>query len=136
MIRKHLEHKHINLLHTGFRFALVGLATVGVYFAVLALLQPVIPQIVILSATAYIVSALFNYILQARVTFGAHFSDTGTVARYITLHMICLTVNSSFMFLFVAVFGINIFLAQCFVTGIVACTSFTLSYLWVYKRRA
>lgn len=121
-----------DLLWTGTKFGLVGGVTVGVYFAVLALARPVIPNVVALSLLAYVVSAVFNFAAQARVTFGAR-PDGIRLRRYILMHLLCMGLNSGLLYLLVERAGLGLYGAQLLVTGVIAVTSFGLSRAWVYR---
>ncbi len=119
----------------GVKFGLVGLVTVGVYFVFLALLQPFVPSVVILTGAAYVLSAVFNYIVQSRVTFRSKAFNGKAILRYLTMHGLCMALNSSLMHLLVDVWNRNLYLSQLAVTSVVAVTSFAVSYLWVYQDR-
>lgn len=121
------------LFRTAVRFGLVGIATVGVYFAVLAALHPVLKNIVYLSASAYAISAVFNYIVQSQVTFGVSFADGRAVIRYLAMHGGLMGLNSVLMYLLVTVLELWLYGAQLLVTCIVAISSFAISHAWVYR---
>ena len=121
-----------DLFWTGTKFGLVGVVTVGVYFAVLALARPVVPGVVALSLLAYVVSAVFNFAAQASFTFGAR-PDGTRLKRYIAMHILCMGLNSGLMYLLVERAGLGLYGAQLLVTGVVAVTSFLLSRAWVYR---
>ena len=120
------------LLWTGTKFGAVGLTTVGLYFVVLALARPFIANIVVLSLTAYVASAVFNFAAQARVTFGS--TPTGArLVRYILMHLLCMAMNATLIHTLVERIGMGFYPAQLLVTVIIAGTSFILSHLWVYR---
>lgn len=133
MQSKTLSQKYLRLLWTITKFGLVGLSSVAVYFVLLALLRPVIPSTILLTATAYVGSAVFNFIFQSRVTFKTNDYSKSTLLKYIIMHIICMGINSSVMYLMVDITQINIWISQIFTTSIVAGVSFILSYRWVYK---
>lgn len=121
-----------DLLWTGTKFGLVGLTTVGIYFAVLALARPMVQGVVALSLLAYTVSAVFNFAVQAHVTFGTR-PDGAKLRRYILMHLLCMGMNSGLMHLLVDRAGLGLYGAQVLVTGVIAATSFLLSRFWVYR---
>ena len=121
-----------DLVWTGTKFGAVGLTTVAIYFVVLALARPFVPNIVILSLLAYVVSAVFNFAAQARVTFGAALTGT-RLRRYIQMHLLGMALNATLIYTLVEMIGLGFYPAQILVTVIVAGTSFVLSRLWVYK---
>ncbi|SFU12662.1 GtrA family protein [Sedimentitalea nanhaiensis] len=121
-----------DLLWTGTKFGLVGLTTVGLYFIVLALARPFIANVVILSLFAYVASAAFNFVAQARVTFGS--TPTGTrLVRYILMHLLCMGMNATLIYTLIERMDMGFYPAQILVTVIIAGTSFVLSRLWVYR---
>ena len=115
------------------KFGLVGLGSIGVYLLALVLLRPWISNIAWLTAACYLISAVFNYVLQRGFTFRASAPRSGSWLRYIGQHAICLSLNSGLMVLLVERLGFALIPSQLVVTVIVAGTSFALSYLWVYK---
>ena len=120
------------LLWTGTKFGAVGLTTVGLYFVVLALARPFIANVVVLSLTAYVASAVFNFAAQATVTFGS--TPTGArLVRYILMHLLCMAMNAVLIYILVERLGVGFYFAQVLLTVIIAGTSFTLSHLWVYR---
>ncbi len=120
------------LFWTGARFGVVGLTTVGLYFAVLALADPFIANVVVLSLLAYVLSAVFNFVAQARFTFGS--TPTGNrLLRYILMHLLCMAMNATLIHTLVVRMGMGFYLAQVLVTIVIAGTSFVLSRLWVYR---
>ncbi len=122
-----------SLMGLAFRFGVVGLGSVGVYFIALILLRPVIDSTIWLTAAAYIISAVFNFILQNFFTFRASGVHLGKVLKYIGMHGICMTINSGLMYVFVDLAEQNLYLSQIVTTGIVAVVSFLISYSYVYK---
>lgn len=121
------------IFKTGLRFGGVGIATIIVYFCVMALLDTVLENVVYLSTAAYVISAVFNYSLQSQLTFGSSIADSGAVLRYLVMHGGLMGLNSALMYLLVAVLGFWLYGAQMIATCVVAMTSFGLSYLWVYR---
>lgn len=115
------------------RFGLVGLGSVGVYFIALFLLHPVIDNTITLTGTAYVISAIFNFILQNFFTFRAEKIHSGKVVKYILMHGLCMVINSTVMYLLVDQAGQNLYVSQAITTAIVAAVSFALSSLYVYK---
>ena len=118
---------------TGVRFGVVGLGSIGVYFAFLFVLRPVVPETVTLTALCYVLSTVFNYLLQSTFTFGAKASRLGSMLRYIAMHGFCIFINSGLMYVLVDLLGHPLYLIQLGVTCIVAAVSFLMSYVWVYR---
>lgn len=124
-----------HLVSLGTRFAIVGLGSVAVYFAFLYVLAPLIANTVVLTGFCYASSAVFNYALQSSFTFRSRAISARAASRYMAMHGLCMGLNSVLMHALVDRLGASLFLAQAGVTGIVAMTSFLLSYLWVYPGR-
>ncbi|MBK0329370.1 GtrA family protein [Rhodobacteraceae bacterium F11138] len=120
------------LIWTSAKFGLVGLSTVGLYFVVLALARPFIANVVALSLFAYVASAAFNFVAQARFTFGS--TPTGArLTRYILMHLLCMGMNAVLIHTLIERMGTEFYTAQILVTVIIAGTSFVLSRVWVYR---
>ena len=120
------------LVRLGAKFGVVGLSSVGVYFAALYVLDPRIPSTLALTAICYLLSAIYNYLLQSRFTFQVRTSPRAA-SRYAAMHALCLALNSTLMLALVDLGGAGLFPAQVLATGIVAAVSFTLSSQWVYR---
>lgn len=121
-----------DLVWTGAKFGAVGLVTVGIYFLVLVLARPFVENVVLVSLLAYVVSAVFNFVAQAKFTFGSTPSGTRLV-RYILMHLFCMALNAVLIHLLVERIGFGFYRSQVLLTFIVAGTSFVLSRLWVYR---
>jgi putative flippase GtrA len=117
------------------KFSLVGAGSVLVYAGVLIALRPLIVSTVALTATSYVVSAIFNYVLQSAFTFRTQAADLRPTLRYLLMQAVCMGINSTVMYILVDGFGHHIAYAQLTTTALVAGTSFVLSYLWVYDQR-
>lgn len=128
-----LAQKLGGLFWQAFRFGLVGLGSVGVYFAALYVLRPFIDGTIVLTGTAYLISAVFNFILQNSFTFRSRTVHSGKVLKYVAMHGLCMTINSCMMYLLVDLAALNLYVAQLITTTIVAVVSFGLSARYVYK---
>lgn len=116
------------------KFGVVGLTSVGIYFAFLVALRPLIMAPAALAAVCYALSAVANYVLQSRITFGRRdVARTGAIMRYAAMHGLCMAINSAIMHGLVSELGQNLYLSQIAATGVVAIVSFALSALWVYR---
>ncbi|WP_157994794.1 GtrA family protein [Paracoccus tegillarcae] len=124
------------LFWLAFRFGLVGLGSVGVYFIALYLLRPLLDSTIALTAAAYVISAVFNFILQNFFTFRGGAVHSAKVVKYMLMHILCMTINSSAMYLLVDIAGQKLYLSQLITTGIVAIVSFVLSSRYVYRDRS
>ncbi|MBO9436775.1 GtrA family protein [Ruegeria sp. R13_0] len=115
------------------KFGLVGVSSVAMYFALLAVMRSVIQDIALLAGAAYLGSAVWNYTLQSRLTFSSVPGDRWSMFRYVVMHVICMAVNSTMMYTLVVNVNVNLWLSQSVTTICIASLSFTLSYLWVYR---
>ena len=122
-----------NLIWLIARFGVVGVGSVGVYFAALYLLRPTIEDTIFLTATAYLISTVFNFLLQNFFTFRSQTVHARKLLKYGLMHALCLSLNSTTMFLLVDLAGQNLYLAQLLTTGLVTVVSFFLSSRYVYK---
>lgn len=117
------------------KFGLVGAASAGVYFLCLFLLRPFAQTTILLTAACYVISAVFNFLAQSSFTFGVKGAQHARMLRFVTMHGVCLTLNSALMHLAVEVLGQGLFLSQIAVSVIVALVSFAMSAGWVFQRR-
>ncbi len=115
------------------KFGMVGIASSGVYFLCLFLLRPVVTSTIALTATSYVVSAVFNFLAQSSFTFRVNASQS-SLARFVAMHGMCLVTNSALMHLAVDVLGQGLFLSQVAVSLFVAMLSFLLASLWVFRQ--
>jgi len=122
-----------SLVALAFRFGVVGLGSVSIYFIALYILRPLIDSTIGLTAAAYVISAVFNFTLQNFFTFRAQGVHIGKVIKYLAMHGICLTINSGLMYIFVDLAGQNLYLSQLVTTSLVTVVSFLMSYNFVYK---
>ncbi|MFV0299850.1 MAG: GtrA family protein [Paracoccus sp. (in: a-proteobacteria)] len=121
------------LMVTAVKFGLVGVLTLAIYALLLALVRPMVSMASVAAATAYIGSAVFNYVLQSRFTFRSTQSDRVAIGRYALMHLFCMGLNSAGMFLLVDRMGLGLWGSQVAVTLVVVATSFVLSSAWVYR---
>jgi putative flippase GtrA len=121
------------------RFALVGLASTGLYFVLLALLDGVIGAVWLLAAVCYAASMGANWLVQGRFTFqgagqggGRGGSLARSLRRHVIMHLAALGANSAAMAALVDGLGLPLFGAQVLVTGVLAVTTFVVSKRWVF----
>ncbi len=121
------------LLNRATKFGLVGLITVSVYFVILAVFRHIVSSVFLLSALAYVGSSAFNFMAHSKYTFGVNFANVRIFGRYVVMHMVCMLLNSAFMFGLVEIANNELYQSQIFVTIIIAATSFLLSHYWIYR---
>ncbi|WP_134726654.1 GtrA family protein [Paracoccus luteus] len=125
--------KTINLMQAA-RFGLVGLSSTGVYFLLLFLLQGKIGNLPLLTACCYVLSMIYNFLLQGWFTFGAGRPGKATAARFVAMHLGALAFNSAAMTALVEGLGVPLFPAQVATTGVIAVSTYLVSRHWVYPR--
>lgn len=114
------------------RFALVGLSSTGLYFALLWGLRGAIGSVPVLAAVCYAISMVYNYVLQSWFTFRAGRPTGRSVLRFVAMHLGAMALNSALMAGLVEGIGAPLFAAQVVVTGIVSVLVFLVSKHWVY----
>ena len=114
------------------RFIFTGVASTGVYFALLILLQPVIPATLWLTALCYSIAMCLNFLAQGLFTFRTQRLSRKHLGRYIVMQGSALAMNSLTMALLVDVLNVPLLLAQVFVTGIITIAVYLLSRTWVF----
>ena len=115
------------------RFVLIGLSSTGLYFALLIIFEPLIPTIMLLAAVCYAISMAFNFLAQALFTFQVQRLSRQQLMRYSIMHGFALSLNSISMSALVNALGIQLLIAQIFVTSFITIMTFALSKTWVYK---
>lgn len=115
------------------RFAAVGGSSVVVYFIALALLRNLIDATVPLTFICYLLSAVYNFILQSRFTFKARDIGGGTILRFAVMHVSAMVANSAAMYVLVDIFLLPLYGAQFLVTACITVAVFSASKIWVFR---
>jgi putative flippase GtrA len=114
-----------------FRFGIVGLMSVGIYmmlfFAIARLVPPVLASLI-----AYILSMLVNFVLQSRFSFQQKRLSGHSAVRFILMHMLCMGLNSSLLWLATGPLGQPAMISQTVIVVFVAGLSYLISRFWVY----
>jgi putative flippase GtrA len=113
------------------RFALVGLASTGLYFGLLVALAGAIGRVWLLTMLCYAASMAFNYLAQARYTFRAGAASATRLRRYALMHAAAMALNSAAMTALAAL-GWPLLVAQVLVTGALTLGTFLTSRHWVF----
>ncbi len=114
------------------RFGLIGVASTGIYFALLVLLRPAITSTILLTALCYGMAMIFNFLAQGLFTFRAK-KLTGTqLVRYVIMQGTALIINSGAMFVGVDKWGLALIPTQLLVTACVTTGTYLASKNWVY----
>lgn len=115
------------------RFAIMGLASTGLYFALLLALQPAIASVTLLTAVCYALSMAANFVAQGMFTFQVKRLSGRQLRRYLMMHGAALLMNSAAMGFLVNSLNLPLILSQIFVTGCITVFTFTVSKTWVYR---
>jgi len=115
-----------------FRFALVGLSSTALYFALLWALRDVIGSVLLLTAVCYLVSMVYNFVLQSAFTFRAGAPARHAVLRFALMHGVAMGINSAAMAGLVTGLHVPMFVGQIGVTALVSILVFLASKHWVY----
>lgn len=113
------------------RFAVVGLASTALYFAMLLALAGTGLPVWLLTTACYAASMVFNYLAQARYTFRARAGSWSGVIRYAVMHAAAMVFNAAAMTGLTGQ-GWPLLAAQVPVTGILTLSTFLLSRYWVF----
>lgn len=120
-----------------FSFLSVGLLATGLQYAltaglVLAGWLPLVPA----STVGFLVSAVFNYLANARVTFASQGSPARNrmqQIRFVLMVALGCALNAGLLRIAVSL-GLHPVLGQLFATAGVLASNFTLSRLWVFRK--
>ena len=114
-------------------FVLVGGFATGVHYTLMALLIWLVDcPLVLASAIGFAVSAVANYILNARLTFRSEEGHGKTLQRFIVTSLLGLAINAS-MLAFLVSLGMHPALAQLLTTLGVMLWNYTINALWTFK---
>lgn len=115
------------------RFACVGGAATLLQFLLLALFVELLAvNAVLASASAFAMSAAFNYWLNYHFTFTSRASHWRTLPKFVLVALIGLAINTaSFALLLIAFHYLP---AQCIATGVTLVCNFALHQYWIYRR--
>ncbi|MES2831334.1 MAG: GtrA family protein [Pseudomonadota bacterium] len=120
-------------LRSALTFLVVGGFTTGMQYAVMALLIYFAGMsIVLASAIGFIVSAIVNYFLNARLTFRSKKAHGNTMPRFVATAGIGLLLNSLVLAGLTSV-GIHVALAQVIATICVLIWNYTINAIWTFK---
>lgn len=115
-------------------FLLVGGFATGLQYAIMALLMALagMPALAA-SNTGFAVSAVANYLLNARLTFRSERSHAATLPRFAVTAALGLGINSLLLSLLIAA-GLHPAPAQILTTAGVLIWNYTLNALWTFKK--
>lgn len=114
------------------RFGLVGLLSVGLYMLLFTTIIRVVPPVPA-SILAYLLSMVVNFILQSRFSFRQQALSGTSALRFVLMHMLCMGLNSSLLWLATGPLGLPVLPAQSAIVIFVAGVSYLISRFWVYQ---
>ncbi len=115
-------------------FLLVGGFATGLQYAIMALLMALagMPALAA-SNTGFGISAVANYLLNARLTFRSERSHASALPRFVVTAGLGLAINSLLLSLLIAA-GLHPAPAQILTTAGVLIWNYTLNALWTFKK--
>ena len=115
-------------------FLLVGGFATGLQYAIMALLMALagVPALAA-SNTGFALSAVANYLLNAKLTFRSERSHAATLPRFAVTVALGLGINSLLLSLLIAA-GLHPAPAQVLTTAGVLIWNYTLNALWTFKK--
>lgn len=117
-------------------FLVVGGLATGVHYLITAILVFYFSQPVVLaSAVGFTVSAILNYLMNAKVTFRSKQPHRSTAPRFFLTAGVGLLLNSMVLWLLVAL-KFHPVIAQLLTTIGVMIWNYCINGLWTFKKRA
>lgn len=115
-------------------FLVVGGFATGLQYAIMALLMTLagLPALTA-SNIGFAISAVVNYLLNAKLTFRSERSHASTLPRFAVTAALGLGINSLLLSLLIAA-GLHPAPAQILATGGVLIWNYTLNALWTFKK--
>ena len=115
-------------------FVVVGGFATGLQYAIMALLMGLaaVPALTA-SNIGFAISAVANYLLNARLTFRSERSHAATLPRFAITAALGLAINSLLLSLLIAA-GLHPAPAQILTTAGVLIWNYTLNALWTFKK--
>nr|WP_217344293.1 GtrA family protein [Noviherbaspirillum sp. L7-7A]MBV0878429.1 GtrA family protein [Noviherbaspirillum sp. L7-7A] len=115
-------------------FLVVGGFATGLQYAIMALLMALagVPALAA-SNTGFAISAVANYLLNAKLTFRSERSHASTLPRFAVTAALGLGINSLLLSLLIAA-GLHPAPAQILSTAGVLIWNYTLNALWTFKK--
>jgi putative flippase GtrA len=122
------------LLLKGFRFAVVGVGTAALYYALLyASVEYLAMNATVASSLVYLLVLGFNYLMHRSWTFSQSSTHTHTLWRYLVMVFCGFCINAAIMYTGVSLTAMNYLLVQGVAMLTVIVWNFTLSTLWVFR---
>lgn len=128
-----LKSKNISL-RSLFTFVMVGGFATGVQYALMSLLIWLFDcPLVLASGIGFAISAIANYLLNARLTFRSNERHAKTLPRFVVTACLGLAINS-LLLAFLYSIGLHPAPAQILTTLGVLLWNYTINALWTFKK--
>lgn len=115
------------------RFVIVGgSATLLQFVLLLLLVEYGHLNKVLASALSFVLSAIYNYLMNYYFTFASEKSHVETAAKFVLVAALGLVINSSTFALFLML-GPHYLIAQVGATAITMIVNFLLHKIWIYR---
>lgn len=115
-------------------FSGVGvIAAVAHYGTLICLVELVALRAVAASALGFTAGALVNYSLNYRITFRSDKAHREAMAKFFTVALVGLGLNTAIMALATEVLALHYLLSQVLATGMVLVWNFTGNRLWTFR---
>jgi putative flippase GtrA len=116
------------------RFGIVGLSSVGFYYALLiGFVEWLGMQVLVSAVLAYLISMVWNYWRQRSWAFKSDRDHKSSIPGYIVTHAVGMGINTVALYIFAYYFEIYYLLAQVIATCAVAAWSYLSLKLWVFR---
>lgn len=110
-----------------------GLATALQYALMILLIEWFQIQEVLASASAYAISAVFNYLANYYFTFSSNQNHLHTFSKFVVVAGFGLGLNTLLFYLLFNT-GLHYLIAQVFATLVTLCVNFAAHKLWIYRK--
>lgn len=114
-------------------FAVGAIATLIQYVVLWALVESELCSVVLASSAGFVLSALFNYLLNYYITFASGSSHQLALVKFVTVATIALGINALLIGLLHNWLGFHYLIAQLFTTAVVFCFNFLAHRHWTYQ---
>jgi len=116
------------------RFVGVGILATGIHYAILiSLMENNLTGAITASTVGYVVSSIFNYLLNYYFTFSSQERHTFAVLKFTFVAGAGLVLNNLIMYLTVTMANLHYLPGQIMATGLVLIWNFTANRYWTYR---
>jgi putative flippase GtrA len=116
------------------RFAVVGVSTAALYYALLyGSVEALGVNATLASSLVYVLVLGFNYLMHHSWTFSQSTAHTHTLSRYLVMVFCGFLLNAVIMYGGVSLAGLNYLLVQGAAMFSVIVWNFSVSLLWVFR---